>query len=181
MSRPTVTAAMIAAAALLAAGCGSGGGSTTQATPTVDWANSLCAATDTWTSTLTDTASSLKDGPYTSAALQDAADTAQTATQAYLDDLKGLGEPDTQAGRDAKAAVDELQSELQSGADTMRKATENVSGVSEVLGAVSVVTGSLSTMANEVDATITKLQQLDPQGELQQAFSQADACTALKE
>lgn len=176
---PAVTVAAVAvAAALLAAGCG---GSSTKTSSTVDWANSVCSATTTWTGTLQDTASSLKDGPYTGEALQNAADQLQTATQTYLDDLKGLGAPDTQAGQDAKAAVDQLQSELQSGADTMRKATENVSGTSDVLNAVSVVTGTLSTMANEVDATIAKLQQLDPEGELQQAFSQADACAALKE
>ncbi|HSP72720.1 MAG TPA: hypothetical protein VLN26_10145 [Gaiellaceae bacterium] len=174
--RLTAAAVAIAAAALLAAGCGSSSSTTTSASGTVDWANSLCSATNTWRQALKDTAASLKDGPYTSAGLQDAAAQVKAATQDYVTALEDLGKPDTQAGQDAKAAVDRLRTQLESGADTMQKATEDVSGASGVLNAVSVVSGALVTMGDQVQSTVANLKQLDAKGELERAFSQADAC-----
>jgi hypothetical protein len=173
--RLTAAAGALVAASLLAAGCGSGGGTTTTSAA-VDWANSLCSATTTWQNTLTDTASSLKSGPHTGAALDEAAGKVKDATRTYLDSLKNLGTPETQSGQDAKAAVDELQTQLQSGVDTMEKATTDVSGVSAALNAVSVVSATLATMGNDVKSTVTTLQQQDVKGDLQQAFTQADAC-----
>jgi hypothetical protein len=165
----------IVAAALLAAGCG-GGGTTSTTSPTVDWANNLCSATTTWKDALSSAASSLKNGPYTSATLDAAAGQAKDATQTFLDSLKGLGKPDTPSGQDAKSAVDSLQSQLQSDLDTMQKATANVSGASAVLNAISVVSGTLVTMGNQVKSTVSTLQQSDVSGDLKNAFDQADAC-----
>lgn len=176
-----VVGAAAVAAVALAAGCGGGGGdTTTSASPTVEWANRLCSATTTWTNALKDSASAIKSGPYTQDALSAAADKARTATQTYLAALEDLGRPDVQAGTDAQAEVDKLRTQLQTGADTMKSATEGVSGAGDVLNAVSVVTGTLATMGSQVSTTVSNLKQLDAQGELQQAISQAQSCAALE-
>lgn len=177
--RLTAAAVALAAAALLTAGCGSSSSTTTATTNaagTVVWANGVCSATNTWQQALKDTANSLKSGPYTKAGIQDAAAQMKAATDDYVSALKNLGEPDTQAGKDAKAAVDKLATQLQSGADTIQKATEGVSDASGVLNAVSVVSGTLVTMGDQAKTTVGDLKALDPKGELEQAFSQADAC-----
>jgi hypothetical protein len=173
-------AAAVAAAALVAGGCGSSGSSTTttSTSATAAWANNLCTATTTWQSAVKDSASSLKTTP-TKAGLQDAFATAKTATQSYVDSLKGLGKPGTQAGQQAKDAVDKLQSDLQSGVESMQNATTDVSGASAVLSSVSVVSGTLVTMGNQVKSTVTTLKGLDPNDELEQAIRQSDACKPL--
>jgi hypothetical protein len=173
-------AAAVAVVSLAAAGCGSGGESSSGTSPTVDWANNLCSATSTWTGALKDAATALKDGPYTTDALREAADSAKAATQTYVDTLDGLGRPDTPAGQEAQTEVDKLRGELESGVDDMEQAVDDASDAGGVLNAVSVVSGTLVTMGKQLQATVANLRELDPGGEIEQAIAQADACEPLR-
>jgi len=170
----------LVAAALLAAGCGSGGSTTSTTSASVDWSNSLCSATTTWKGAVKDATSSLKSGPFTSATLDAATGRAKDATQAYVDTLKGLGKPDTPSGQTARSAVDTLQTELQADVQTLQNATTDVSGASAVLGSISVASSTLLTMGSQVKSTVSTLQQSDVSGELEQAFTQADACAPYR-
>jgi len=178
--------AAVVAAVLVAAGCGgsgdsSGGGGSASATPTESWADDLCSATATWRDELTQTVNSVTDGTPTRDDLKSAADEAQDDTQSYLDSLDDLGKPDTEAGEDAKAAVDRLRTELRTGADTVKTTIDEASGVSGTVNAVAVISATLTTMRQEVADTITQLKQLDASGELKQAFSDSDACASLED
>lgn len=181
----TAAGAALAAAVLVAAGCGgSGGGSdggSPSATPTESWADDLCGATVTWRDELTQIADSVTDGTPTRDELENAVNEAEDDTQSYLDSLDDLGKPDTQAGDDAKAAVDQLRTQLRTGADTIGKAIDDASGVGGAVNAVAVVGATLATMRQQVASTITELKQLDANGELQQAFSDSDACASLED
>jgi len=171
-----VAVLLLAALALAAAGCG--GKSQPKATPTADWANSVCGALVTWTTTMKSLASTLKSNP-TKAGVQDAVTQAQDATKTLSTSLKGLGKPDTQAGQQAKDDINQLADELSTDVNKIKSSIESASGVSGVLGAVSTASSTLQTMGQQVSATFGELQKLDAKGELEKAFSSSASCKQL--
>jgi membrane-bound lytic murein transglycosylase B len=170
-------ALLVALAALAAAGCGGSSSSDTTATDT--WASGVCTAVSTWKTSLTGIATTVKSGGVSQDSLNSAATQAQDATKTLADSLKKLGKPDTQAGQQAKDAVDQLSSELSKNVKTIQDAISNASGAAGVLTAVSTASSTLVTMGDEVSATLTDLQKLDPKGEIQQAFKQSSSCKSL--
>jgi uncharacterized protein YoxC len=167
--------AAVAAALVIAAGCGSGDDSSA----TEQWASSACSAVNTWTSSLESIGDTLKEDP-TKDSVEKAYDDLMRSTQTLVDDLKGLGQPDTEAGEEAQDAVDSLADDLDQSLDEMQTALDDASGASGVLSAISVVSANLATMGDDVSSTVDKLQQLDAGGELKDAFEQADSCADLR-
>jgi methyl-accepting chemotaxis protein len=165
----------VAAAAFLAAGCGGGNDETPSA---VDWANSVCQAVSTWTSSIASIGQTVQQNP-TEESLKTAGDDVKSATETLSDDLKNAGTPDTESGSQAKDAVDQLTSNLDDGLQKIETAIEDASGVSGALTAVSTVSSTLATMGNQVVATFQQLEQIDAHGELNDAFGQADACAGV--
>jgi len=82
-------------------------------------------------------------------------------------------------GVTAKTSVNQLAQQLTTGRKTIESAIQGASGTTGVLTAVSTVSSTLVTLSTGVSSTVTKLQQLDPKGELQQAFKDADSCAPL--
>jgi hypothetical protein len=158
----------LAVLALLAAGCG--GDDTTSATA---WAGDLCSAVTTWTDSL----AAIKPGGLSRDALQGAVDDAKGATQTFVDDLQDLGRPDTESGADAQAAIDDLAGDLAADLDDLQRVLRTSS---TRLGAIASVTNTLTTMGNQVRATVTHLEGLDAKGELRTAFDEADSCKSLR-
>jgi len=158
------------------AGCG---GKSSDTTSTTDWANGLCSAISTWTGSLRTATTSLQGGNVSKDSLTSAADDVKSATDTFVDDLKGLGKPDTQAGQQAKTSVDKLADELHSDASTIQDAVKGVSSVADVVTALPTVTTALGSMSTQFQTTFSELQQLDAKGELQNAFQQADSCKSL--
>ncbi len=161
--------------AVLAGGCG--GGDDTSAT--ADWANDVCSAITTWTGSISAAATSIQSNP-SKGGLESVAGDVKESTQTFADDLKGLGKPDTEAGQKAKDSLDSLADELESSVDQIESSVQDAQGASGLLSAVSVVSAALVTMGNEVSSTFQQLEQLDAQGELEDAFKQADSCSALQ-
>src|SRR5262245_37152872 len=166
--------------ALLGAACGGSGGSTTttEAEAVQAWANDLCTATNTYITSLTSLGDTLKGGNLTKDSLDQALDKAKSATQTFGDDVKGLGSPPVSDSK-TKNALDDLRDELSKDADTIKNAMSNVSGVSEVLGAVSTITGTLATVGTQISTTYNDIKQADPKGTVQTAFQNAPACSSL--
>jgi hypothetical protein len=179
--RVAVACAVVGVASLLASGCGGGSSATTTTTSsTAAWADGLCSAIATWETELTTIGSSLKGGVPTKATLQQAVTKADDATKTLAQSVKSLGKPNTPSGTAARNAVDQLQTELTSGADAIKSAVTGVTDLSGALTAVSTVSTRLVTMGNQVTATVSKVQQLDVSGELGHALTQAPACKSLK-
>lgn len=180
MPRRAIAAAVIVVAALLAAGCGgSSDDSSSSASPTTEWADGLCSAITSWTSSLSSIGDTLKQGSLTKDSLTSAVDDAKSATDTFTSDLDGLGLPDTDAGQQAKDSVDQLSTDLKADMTVIEDAVDGASGVSGILDAVSVVSSTLVKMGSKVSSTITSFQDLDAKGELESAFKQADSCTEL--
>jgi hypothetical protein len=168
-------AALVVALAFLA-GCG-GSGSDTSATE--KWAGGVCDAVNSWQTELKSIGTNLQQGGLTKSDLQASIDKATTATKTLSNDLKQLGKPDTQAGEQAKSELTKLSNELSKNVDAIESAIADASGAAGVLNAVTVTSGALSTMGQQVSATVSQLEKLDAQGELQQAFDKASSCDNL--
>ena len=177
----TAVAALVAL--LLLAGCGSSNenaSESTTATP-ASWADSLCGAFATWKTTLTSTASSLQNGGTpTKSQLEQAANTVSDATAKLSSDLKALGPPPKTGSTEAKAAVQDLSTQLQSSADQIKSATKNVSGANGVLQAASAVSTAFASMSTDILSTVAKLQSLNATDEWKQAFADSQSCQSLK-
>lgn len=164
-------------ATLLLAGCGGGGSS--NAISTTDWANSVCSAITTWTSSLKSAGKSLQGGNLSKDSLKSAAKDIEDATSTFADDLKGLGKPNTETGQQAKESVDQLSKNIKNGADEIRSAVQGVSSLSDAQAALTTVGGTLQKMGTQVTSAFSKLGNLDPKGELKTAFKNADKCSSL--
>ena len=167
----------VAFLALLAAGCGgSSSSSSSDTTPTDEWASSVCTAVSDWTDSLSSSVDTLKNGDLSKDAVQGVADEAKSSTETLIDDLKGLGKPDTAAGAEAQDTLNSLADDLQQDVDQISSA---VDGSRNTLSMVTTVSSTLVTMGNQLSATFTKLQNLDAKGELEDAFNSADSCSKL--
>ena len=173
-SRSIVVCCVIAiAVGSVAAGCGS----KKQPVSTTDWANGVCSAITTWTSSVKSAADSLKGGNLSKSSLQSAAHKAESATETLQSDLKGLGQPDTQAGQQAKSLIDQLSSDLKTGTDSIKTAVNGASGASGVVSAAATIGATLATMSSQVTSTLKSLEQLG--GGVKTAFQQSSACKQL--
>ena len=177
---------VVVALATLAAGCG--GKSSSQSTPAAstsaastsaaDWANGLCSAVSTWSTSVQTTTTSLK-GNVTEDSLKSASADATKATDEFVNDLKGLGTPDTESGKKAKETLNTLAGQLKTNVQTIDKAVNEASGTSGALKAVSTVSSTLVTVGDQVTTAFTSIQQLDTKGELDKAFRNSEECKAL--
>jgi len=169
--------AVLAVAVLLAAGCGGGDDDTPTAT---EWADNVCSAMSTWIDSVSSATASLGEGGLSEDGLESAVDDVREASETLADDLQGAGRPDTDAGQEAEALLDGLADDVDQNRQELESAVEGVSDPSDVLNAISLITGTLSTMAEQVAAAFEQLGQLDAADELETAFEESDECTALR-
>lgn len=177
----TFGAGVAVAIVLAATACGGGGGaSTTTASSAEQWAGGVCTAFVDWQTSLTHITSELKGGGVPSSSdLRQAGRQFDDATTTLTRSLKQLGKPDTAGGEAAKKNLDTLATELSDGKDKIEEALKSTSSAAEALGAITTVSATVATMGHNVTATVDDMKQLDPKGELEQAFHQAAACSPL--
>jgi hypothetical protein len=175
----TLIASAVAALALISAGCG-GSDESSSASPTDEWADGFCTAITTWTDSIqsvteqfTDVSSFSQDG------LEDAANDAQSATKDLVDDLQGLGAPDTESGQAVKDSIDELTSTLDSEVATIEDTAQGVSGLTGIPAAVTSITSSLTAMGTAFSSTFQTIEDADAEGELQTALEDSPACADI--
>lgn len=167
-------AAAVVAAAILAAGCGGNDQPSTS-----EWADGLCSAITTWTSSLSSIASTLQSGGLNKDSLTSAADDAKSSTDEFTSTLDDLGKPDIESGQQAQDAVDQLSSEIKAYIETIQNAVNDASGVSGILSAVTVIKDTITKAGTQVSSTITSLKDIDAKGELESAFTNASSCQNL--
>ena len=185
----SLLAVLILSAAIVAAGCGgdsssssssssSGTGTESSTTAAGDWANSVCQAFNDWNSSITGAAQSVRDNP-TEDGIKSAGDDIRSATDTLAADLRGLDRPDTESGQEAKAAIDELATSLETSMQKITDAIDNASGASGLVTAGSTIATTLTEMGSQVSTTGQQLENIDAGGELQSAFEQTDSCSGL--
>jgi hypothetical protein len=167
-------AALLVSLVVLAVGCGK-----SKPPTAADWANGVCSALSTWTTSMTSAADSLKGGNLTRDSVKKAAEDAKSATDKLTSDLKQLGKPNTSSGAQAQQKVDQLSSQVSEGVDSIQTTVENVSSVSSAIDAVTTVSSTLKTLKNDITAAYNTLSKLDPGSELQQALKSAPDCASF--
>jgi hypothetical protein len=159
--------------ALAAAGCGG------KKQPTAeDWANGVCSAVSTWTTSLKSIGSSLTSDP-TMNGLKTAKNDLSSANDKFVGDLKGLQKPNTKSGQQAKQITDTLANQIDQDKQAISDAVDKASGVQGVLTAAKAIQSTMSAMGTQFEAAFTSLQTLDVSGELESAFKNADSCKKL--
>ena len=150
------------------------------------WASSVCTSLSDWQSSITALAD-VSGGELTKESLQEKLDTAQTATQQLITELKDLGPPDLEAG-------DALKEQLDAAADGLESSYESLtSGAQDALDAdspaaflqgLAALAPEFQKLLDQVRGTVADLENAnvpeEAKAELQQAFADAESCQALK-
>jgi len=181
VSRVTLLTACALALAGLAASCGGGSSSsdTTTTESASQWADGVCSAMSTWVTAVQSAMEPVSKGNISKDSLSTAGDDLKTATTTFVDDIKGLGPPDTASGQKAKDEIDRLGDELSSDADTIKSALNDIGSGTGIASAVSTVSTTAQQMGTQAQTAVTNLQNLDAKGELKDAFQNSPSCKKL--
>jgi uncharacterized phage infection (PIP) family protein YhgE len=167
-----------AALALVAAGCG--GGDESSSSPTEEWADSFCTAITTWKDSLTSVTEQFSSpSSLTSEALTDAANDAKSSTDTFVDELRALGQPETESGEAVKSSIDELSNTVESEIAKIESAAEGVSGLADLPSAITSITTSISAMSSALSSTVQTAESADVSGELRTALEDTPACADI--
>ncbi len=168
--------AAVLAVAVLAAGCGGDDESTTE-----DWANGVCSAFTDWRDAVTATGESLRSGATTREDLEGAADDLEEATETFVDDLRDLEPLETEGGQEAQETLDQLAEDMDQNREDIRSAAGGAEGVEGAIEAASSIASTVALMGQQLEDTFRELQQVEPGGELADAFETSDDCESVSE
>jgi ABC-type transporter Mla subunit MlaD len=179
MTRGLVVATLLTAIAVGAAGCGGGDESASTTTP-AEWADGFCTSVTTWTDELQRISDEFGDPSSASLdSLKQAANEVETATDAFLEDVRNLGAPETDSGQAVEDSLQTLADTVESEKADLKAAAEDVSDLSGVAAAVTAIGTSLNAMGTAFQQALTAIQNADTGGELETAFEQTDSCNEL--
>jgi phage-related minor tail protein len=167
--------AVVLAMSVAPAGCGGGDAGNPER-----WANDVCTSLGAWIDDVDGALQSLGEQGLELDAedVREAADEIQDATDELASDLRELGLPETASAQRAEDELEILRAELQTQLETIRRAAETSRDPLEF--AATVVT-ALAAASNQLERTFENLQELDPGGELEEGFRDAEACDDLRD
>jgi hypothetical protein len=171
-----VLALLVATLALAAVGCG--GDDEAETSATAEWADGFCTAVSAWTDELERIGDGLTSS-LSSDALEQAADDVSTATDSFVEEVRGLGAPDTESGDAIQDSIETLADTVEEEKAKIEEAVEGASGITGAAEAVSALGTSLSTMALAFQAMFESLENADVDGELEAAFEDSTPCDAI--
>jgi len=176
-------AVLALAVAGVATACGGGSSSTTtttsaSGTPVVEWANGFCTSFASWQKQLTSIGKDVVSSP-SKDSLQKAADDVKAANQKLVDDLHGLGKPDTQGGDQVQTSVEDMSTTLNTQLTDIQNDVQNASGITGIASAIASISASLGTMGTALSTTITTIQHAGVKSEMKTAFQQAPSCRGV--
>ncbi|HXG77531.1 MAG TPA: hypothetical protein VNJ53_13280 [Gaiellaceae bacterium] len=188
MRRSWLLAAALAAAAVIVVGAvlllrgDEGGGPSAE-----EWAGSVCASLVEWRDSITALAD-VSGGTLTAESLRERLDSAETATESLVTELRELGPPEVEAGQTVDRELDALVSGLQAGYDELRAGAQealDASSPAEFLRGLAELAPAFQRLLESVAGATERLLDADLPGEaraeLEQAFADAEACQALSE
>jgi hypothetical protein len=169
--------AILAAGVLLAAGCGGEEESASEA-----WAGDFCTAAADWRSSIDDAIAQVGDPADLSFnTLRGAIDNGLAATENFIDDVRVLGPPETEAGQEAAGIVESMTDDLEADVDELRSAleteTQSAPELLEKAGQASTLVGQ---MAQQLQSSVQELEGLEPADELRSALEDNEDCEAAR-
>ena len=167
---------VVASLALVSTGCG--GDDSSETASTTEWADALCAAITTWTNELQQIGTDITSSP-TAETLEQGAEDLDTATTAFVDEVEGLGGPETEGGDDIEEAVQQFADTAEEEKAEVQEAVDDAEGATGIAGALGVAGGSIQAMGGALQTMLQALEDADGGGELETAFEQAASCQQL--
>lgn len=173
-----LAAPLAAALALLATGCG--GSEEPEGSAALDWADGVCVAATQWTEQLKEIGSRFRNlSNLSQHRLEEAVNDAREATLEFVSAVRELGAPDTEAGEEAKRALDDLATELEAGMAEIQETLEGIQGIAGIPSAIASIGSTLTSISQEVSSTLETLRDGGLGEELRRAFEEAPACDEL--
>ena len=172
--------ALVALALVVGVAASCGGDDEADEDPTAAWASGFCSAVTSWTNELESITSEFSDtSNLNEEGLRSAADDARSATDELVEELRGLGRPDTPSGEAVESSIDELSTTLENEVAEIEETADGISGLTELPGAISTITASLATMSTAFSDTLTAISESDAQGELDAALEDSPECDEI--
>lgn len=168
----------LVAVLIVAAGCGGGDD---EQSPQEAWAGDFCSAAADWRGQLEDIVGQFQSpADLTADSIRAAVDEGVEATRTFVDDIRGLGPPETEASQEAGQILDAVTSDLESTADDL-SSTFDSSGDSlqELLGQVAQAGSQLSALTTELQSSLTQLEDLQG-GQLRDAIESNSDCQTAR-
>ena len=170
--------ALLALALVLAAGCG--GDDDDDQTSSQAWADDFCSAAADWRSSLDDIISGFgSPSDLSEDAIRDAVDEGLDTTEQFLEDVQGLGTPDTEAGQEVKGIVDDMSASVQATVDDLRDTLGDSSSLQDLLLAVPQATAQLDDLQQELESSLDQLESVDT-GELKGELESNEDCATAQ-
>jgi archaellum component FlaC len=169
---------LVASLALVGAGCG---GDDEAASSTDEWAEELCTTIQDWMDELEQIGDSI-GSELSRDAIEQAADDANAVTDEFVESIRDLGGPDTEAGDAVEEEIDEAADIVEDARDDIRAAIDEAEdgGISGVGTALGQIGASIAAMGNAMEQTLRTIDDADPSGEVQDAIDNSAACDELR-
>lgn len=178
MVKLLVSTALLALALVLAAGCG--GDDDDDQTSSQAWADDFCSAAADWRSSLDDIISGFgSPSDLNEDAIRDAVDEGLDTTEQFLEDVKGLGTPDTEAGQEVKGIVDDMSASVQTTVDDLRDTLGDSSSLQDLLVAAPQAAAQLGDLEQELQTSLDELENVDT-GEFKSELESNEDCAAAQ-
>lgn len=178
---PRLTSALmvcVASLAVLAASCG--GDDESSASPTAEWATGFCTAVSAWTDELQQIGDEIDDPSSLSVdALEQAVADVGAATDDFVEDVRGLGAPDTESGQAVQDSLDSLADTLEAEKADIEEAIADASGLTGIASAITSIGTSLTAMGTAFQETLGAIEDADASGELETALEDSEACDEI--
>jgi hypothetical protein len=174
--------ALLAALAVAATGCGGSSSSTTTSAGSEleTWADGLCKAAGKYKTSTAAARASLHVRQLSRPAIQVALQDANAARRELANDLDELGPaPAPQSAQAAKQVLDDLRNGVKKQANKVRDIVTNASSTGDVRQAASNISDALTAATDEVSHAVDELRKLEPKAEVEQAFDNAESCSAV--
>lgn len=178
-SAKIAVALLLTSAVLVAAGCG-GSDDNTSASAADEWAAGFCTSVTTWTDALKEIGDDVASpSSLNSDALKEAAGDVSSATDAFIEDLRGLGRPDTESGQEVESSLETLSDTLETQKTDIEQEVDDVSGITGIPSAIAAIGSSLTAMGTAFQTALSAIDNADVGGELKTALENSDDCSEL--
>jgi len=168
----------VASLALVAAGCG--GDDSSEASAAAEWADEFCTITREWGDELQRIGDEVGDlQSLSSDAIREAGEEADAATDAYVEDVRALGRPETESGQEVEDSLETLADEIEAESAEIEDAIEDASGITGIATTAREISTSLVAMFTALEQALEALEAADVDGELETALGESDACDDL--
>jgi hypothetical protein len=177
--RMAVLLALLVSLAVVSAGCG--GDDEPEATSTTEWADGFCTAVTAWRDELERIGDELMDlSTFSTEALEEAVQDASDATDEFVDDVRNLGELETESGEAVDDALQELSDTVEAEKDEIETEVEGISGITEIAAAGTRIASSVAAMFTALEQAFAAIDAADMRNEIETAFEQSESCDEVR-